>query len=411
MAPKGLTTKVAMLVVAAAGPSGSRPYELLWSSGGIPASELAAAGFNLHAVFNWSPHDGEQPSAWNCSTPLIPNQTKGPCILSLWPLIAGAGAPGKSNVNGGVPQAANLTAHQELLRRTLPGAVSADFDGIAAIDFENWTPIWENDGSHDAWHSAAYRQLSLQLVVDKHPSLSHAQAQAQAKQNFEHAAVDFFVQTLRVCREVRPRARWGFYGFPNSEFYPCDNQGCGYSSLRAGRTLRGRNDLLQPLWDEVDVILPSIYMQILPGNTPSSSRNAYINHGMVNNTVTEALRLSKNSRQPPPAVFAFMYSFYNSQTQNVTLTAADTKASVEIPYYLGADGLVVWGDPGYIGKELHHPHRVAQFQQYFDSTLAPELKRFAAHHHIAALERPRASNYLDKKVAAEGEIREQAAAV
>jgi hypothetical protein len=44
-------------------------------------------------------------------------QPHGICVRSLWPQIS---PPPQPNVNGGVPHAANLTAHLELLHRTLP---------------------------------------------------------------------------------------------------------------------------------------------------------------------------------------------------------------------------------------------------------------------------------------------------
>ena len=48
-------------------------------------------------------------------------------------------------------------------------------------DFESWAPIWSEDTSRDAWHSAAYQNLSLSLVLQKQPRLSPPQATAQAK--------------------------------------------------------------------------------------------------------------------------------------------------------------------------------------------------------------------------------------
>ena len=88
-----------------------------WSSGHINASALAAAEIVVNKVFNWSPHDAAPGSGWNCSEgDPPPNVTHGPCIVSMWPLITGAGAPGSANANGGVPQAANLSAHLQALR-------------------------------------------------------------------------------------------------------------------------------------------------------------------------------------------------------------------------------------------------------------------------------------------------------
>ena len=45
-------------------------------------------------------------------------------------------------VNGGVPQAANLSAHLAELRRTVPLFIpDPEWDGMAVFDFEKWTSI------------------------------------------------------------------------------------------------------------------------------------------------------------------------------------------------------------------------------------------------------------------------------
>ena len=45
-----------------------------------------------------------------------------------------------------------------------------------------------------------------------HPDYTDAQATAVAQKEFETAALNFFLETLKVCQEVRPNARWGAYG-------------------------------------------------------------------------------------------------------------------------------------------------------------------------------------------------------
>ena len=133
-------------------------------------------------------------------------------------------------------------------------------------------------------------------MKEAHPSWAAAEVAAAAQQEFEAAALEFFIETLRVCKEVRPNAKWvrtckptvmtmtvcthfnfnmcaaasspfphhslfgdkhnkinsavfqGYYGFPNAVFYPCDSAGCGYLSASDGPKQRTQNDKLQPLW-------------------------------------------------------------------------------------------------------------------------------------------------------------------
>lgn len=110
----------------------------------------------------------------------------------------------------------------------------------------------------------------------------------------------------------------GFYGFPNAEFYPCDSGGCGYLSTsvrRNGPKKRAQNDKLQQLFDAVDVLLPSVYMQHLcpSGHCPASwnaskqaHQNTYINSQMINGTVGETVRLQQATLHKPP-IYAFTW--------------------------------------------------------------------------------------------------------
>lgn len=50
----------------------------------------------------------------------------------------------------------------------------------------------------------------------------------QAKQRFEAAAKEFFLESLRLAQRLRPTARWGYYAFPycfntNSNNFDCSD--------------------------------------------------------------------------------------------------------------------------------------------------------------------------------------------
>jgi hypothetical protein len=85
--------------------------------------------------------------------------------------------------------------------------------------------------------------------------------------------------------------------------------------------MKARNDQIQPIFDQVDVLLPSIYMQQL--STPFNPMQ--VNHLMINGTVSEALRLAAKSSKNPD-VIPFVFGYYNSGTLNTTLTRSDLKA-------------------------------------------------------------------------------------
>ena len=102
------------------------PYPVLWSSNSVSPSALTAAGIRQRRVRNWSAHDS--PASY-CTRPVTTGGDGGNCIRGKWPLITATG-----NINGGVPQAANLTAHLEEVRRTLPLGVPSNYTGLASIE-------------------------------------------------------------------------------------------------------------------------------------------------------------------------------------------------------------------------------------------------------------------------------------
>eukprot|EP01050_Picozoa_sp_SAG11_P015888 SAG11_NODE_2106_length_3813_cov_2.317447_5_plen_88_part_00 len=62
--------------------------------------------------------------------------------------------------------------------------------------------------------------MSIKLVKEAHLTWSTAQVAAEAEKQFNAAALDFFVQTLKTCQSIRPKAKWGFYGYFYSSAYP-----------------------------------------------------------------------------------------------------------------------------------------------------------------------------------------------
>lgn len=330
-------------------------YPVLWDDNSIEPADLVAAGMQPNArqavapntIVDWPCQDAP---ADYCTRPF-----GGYCLRGQWPIFSSKGMR-----NGGVPQNASLSAHLAEIRRTIPLGVAENYTGIVAIDFEDWAPIWSEDTSKDGWHSAVYQNLSIALVLQAEPSLPLADAKAKAKEAFESAALEFFVETIKLCRALRPNARWGYYGFPQAFTFN------GYDSPN-GPTLRALNDRLQPLWDASDVLLPSIYLAQWHA---SPATLAKMNAAQINNTVLESVRLQTQTKHNPE-IWPFMYPYYNSGRQNVTLTAEDTTASVAFPNALGATGLVVWGDPSYKNRTV--PGTVSQFQKYYKAVLAPTI--------------------------------------
>ena len=118
------------------------------------------------------------------------------------------------------------------------------WSGYAAVDFEDWTPVWEENTNPSGWHGKRYQDFSIELVQAAQPSLSLAEATAKAKEEFEAAALGWMVGVLERLKELRPQMKVGFYGIPNqlyceTNWHPCTPlcllHVCAEPSLKGGR--------------------------------------------------------------------------------------------------------------------------------------------------------------------------------
>jgi len=98
--------------------------------------------------------------------------------------------PDGTLVNGGVPQAGNLSRHLQLLREGVPRWLpDPDWAGNAVLDFEAWDPIWEeNTASACGYHGSCYQEMSVKIVKAEHPSWTAHQVTAEAERQFNAAS-------------------------------------------------------------------------------------------------------------------------------------------------------------------------------------------------------------------------------
>ncbi|XP_013148073.1 PREDICTED: hyaluronidase-like [Papilio polytes] len=77
-------------------------------------------------------------------------------------------------------------------------------------DFESWRPVFrQNFGV-----LVPYKDVSVQIEKKLHWWWPKTWLQEEAKDRFEQAARLFMQSTVSVAKQLRPRALWGYYGFP-----------------------------------------------------------------------------------------------------------------------------------------------------------------------------------------------------
>lgn len=173
-------------------PCNPLPFSYYWNVGDSTPKTLNPEKFLVFSANYTQTGDG-------CSTPNCQSWSQG-----LFPTISDDGTA----VNGGVPQAANLSAHLELLEKTVVQWIpDPDWDGNAVLDFEAWTTVWELNTDSGNWHGRRYQNYSIYLVQKEHPEWPKEQVVAEAKKEFEGAATEFFVETLSTCKKLRPKVR------------------------------------------------------------------------------------------------------------------------------------------------------------------------------------------------------------
>lgn len=55
-----------------------------------------------------------------------------------------------------------------------------------------------------------YRNLSIDAVKEKNASLSAVEVVALAKEQFNRAGEEYFIKSLRIGRNLRPKRLWGY---------------------------------------------------------------------------------------------------------------------------------------------------------------------------------------------------------
>ena len=117
---------------------------------------------------------------------------------------------------GCAPQEGNASAVGKLVHSFVPQKVPADFTGNCVLDVEGWnalttdttfgtcrtTPTSAYDGDPDLYPNLL-RNYSLDSVRKRQPSLSPAEAIAQARREYHQAASAILVTALRAARSAR----------------------------------------------------------------------------------------------------------------------------------------------------------------------------------------------------------------
>jgi len=266
--------------------------------------------------------------------------------LGLYPYLNSQGQA----INGGIPQLGNLSLHLAKCIDDIDKNLSNNFSGLSVIDWEPWTYTWNNMG----WGERKQYQLaSIAKVKYEHPYWPESLILAQAIKEYETAAKNFFLETLKLCKKLRPNAYWGFYLYPDCYNYDKTGQ-----SLSCPQRQILIDDQIHQLFDTSTALYPSTYLGIW-------FKNQYNAIKYTANRIKEAQRVDKNR---PGNVSIPIYAYNNLvyRKTNEFLTLQDLISTSGIAAFLGASGSVLWASDVHSSKDS-----CLRLSSYVDNTLGP----------------------------------------
>ncbi len=247
--------------------------------------------------------------------------------------------------------------HWRKLVRDMDRYVPEDFTGIVVIDYERWRPYWErtrnirnDDGpvhAEDHDYLLDWRDAVRETRADEYFAVPAAQRLQYVYDTYDEAALNFYIETIRECKRLRPNAKWTYFNFPKLRYFcpeetPRGTIGYGDLTHRASRI----NDKCQALYDEMDLVVPSIYPQQwtvegnnfrsdMPLNRQNRDRG---NAEFIRTNVAEAIRLAKGK----PVMPIISLRYYMQWPERLWLNDINIRQAISVSQEAGAEGLILW---------------------------------------------------------------------
>ncbi|XP_022837331.1 uncharacterized protein LOC111364632 isoform X1 [Spodoptera litura] len=251
--------------------------------------------------------------------------------------------------NGGVPQEGDLIEHldtyQQVLEQSIP---DKDFSGVGIIDFESWRPVFrQNFGD-----LTPYKDMSYEIEKQRHWWWKKEWIQEEAKRRFEAAGREFMQATLALSKKMRPRAIWGYYGFPY-----CFNMASNNMKETCADKVPQENDRISWLWQESTALYPSVYS--------SASLTTRQLAALIRGRVKEAARMVRGGA---PILPYFWYRYRDSGFLNKT----DLYVALNTFYKSNASGFIIWGS----SNDVNTVDKCNQLRAYVTNILGPAIAKY-----------------------------------
>ena len=257
-------------------------------------------------------------------------------------------------VNGGIPQLGNISAHYEGCIKDVSTYIpDKNFQGLAVIDWEFWRPLW----TWNTWGKGlTYQNASIAKVKKEHPDWPAKNITELAATEFENAAKSYMLGTLELVKFLRPKAKWGFYLYPD-----CFNYDKTGTNMTCHNDTILRDNEIQWLFDTSTALYPSTYLGTWFKNKPAAKE-------FTVNRVNEAKRVDYN-RLCYSSIPIYVYNNLVYRNTSDFLIPNDLYATSGMAALLGASGVVLWADYMDNSKNI-----CLQLADYVSTKLGPFIK-------------------------------------
>lgn len=221
--------------------------------------------------------------------------------------------------HGGTPVGMDLIAHLRKVREDVDAKIPDQaFDGLVIIDWESRPFAW------GVSMDEAYKELVRSHVRLDNPDLTGEELDRAAEARYDRDARRFLETTIGLCRQMRPRAKWGFYAFPNSTWYKEQKHGF--------------------ITEASDVLFPGCYatrygVRGVPENRSQASAEWF--RGVVEHQVEFAREVGGDDKLVYPVVRPEYHEF-NKVYGGKALNDLDARTSILGAQEAGADGVIFW---------------------------------------------------------------------
>lgn len=279
-----------------------------------------------------------------------------------------------------------MARHMAKIAIDLDRLVPKDFNGLCIIDYSAWRPLWErtpdstSDLAFDAldtdvqddWRDAI-RELMPEMLAGK----STEQAAGVFKKTYEAQVRNFLLPTLRECKRLRPKARWGFFGFPETLYTGNTQTARGVFGYGDGSHMASRmNDSLAWLWAEVDFLAPDLYANYFTrvDSPPRTIREntAEENRLYITNNLTEFQRLA-GAKPVFPVVWFRYHDALGAPYALEWVNRQNLADQLEIPATRGCQGVIIWDHFGGPADRFSAPDLWQLYSDRMETDIRPAI--------------------------------------